>query len=263
MVRKIDKSYYIFLTFIPFLCIMLDLFLSTTAANKENIRGAINFDVSIINQSMYLSVWIAFATSLYGLANWIAMDWPNAIPKWVISKNNDTRMLSYNVFSFILYNGTLLISVFSSVNNIVGFNTWYKILKSVLEHMIVPVVMVVYYFLRVKPRENNKEYIVKWSWFSLIMPTVYFLYVTVRYIMLNAYYPTIFDDQGNAIGGANTMFPYAQMIPGKIGWVGYFFWCLGLFVTMWGFCIGFNALSNVTHRKLAEKFNLKESLIVK
>ncbi|AOX43923.1 hypothetical protein S100390_v1c05860 [Spiroplasma sp. NBRC 100390] len=233
---KIKYCFYVIFAIIPLFCVLLDLFFSTIQPDPQYGDATRNFDFSIINQSIYLSVWVALATAGYGILNWIHYHTKN-MPDWITGKNNLTRITTLNVISFIVFNTTLLISP----TNVVGFNTWYKILKSVLEHMLVPIIVIVYYFLFTTKSVGTKQYCKKYSWYNLILIIFYLLYVSVRGIML-----VNFISEGQK---AFTPFPYDQLNPFEVGFPIFFVGIISLLIIVVGLAIILNYLSNLRNKK--------------
>ncbi len=159
------------------------------------------------------------------------------MPDWITGKNNLTRITTLNVISFIVFNTTLLISP----TNVVGFNTWYKILKSVLEHILVPIIVIVYYFLFTTKSVGTKQYCKKYSWYNLILIIFYLLYVSVRGIML-----VKFISEGQK---AFTPFPYDQLNPFEVGFPIFFVGIISLLIIVVGLAIILNYLSNLWNKK--------------
>ncbi|AHI53247.1 hypothetical protein [Spiroplasma culicicola] len=233
--RILKYSFYVWFTIVPFFCILLDLLFSTIQPDPEYGDRTQNFDFSIINQMIYLSVWISFATSLFGLCNWIHFH-HNNMPSWLVGKNNITRLATLNVFAFILYNITLIVST------VVGFNTWYKILKSVLEHMITPVLFIVFYFVFANDKVDNKQYLKRYSWFNLMHVGLYMLFIAMRGIMITQFIPNIDD--------AFTPWPYDQLNPDIVGYPLFFLGIFAIFAGMILLAVFLNYLSNLKIHKL-------------
>ncbi|QBQ07979.1 hypothetical protein SGLAD_v1c07800 [Spiroplasma gladiatoris] len=255
----LKKSFYIWATFVPFFAIILDLFLSIIQADPKNGTSTINFDFSLINQLIYLSTWISMASFAYGLLNWINLDHKN-MPSWISNKNNLTRVTTLNLIMFLVYNLTSIIDLISGSNNIVGFNNWYKILKSVLEHMISPLMFIMFYFWNSKEIIATKTYVKKYSWYNFLMIAIYSLFISIRAIFLNTYYPQIFNPDGQTIGGAFTPFPYGQIspiMPDNKPIIITIMGILGLLISVWLIAIFLNFISNLFIKKIIKNNNIK------
>ncbi|WP_425379428.1 hypothetical protein [Spiroplasma endosymbiont of Stenodema calcarata] len=235
--KSLQRNYcfYVIFAIIPLFCVLLDLFFSTIQPDPQYGDSTINFDFSIINQSIYLSVWIALATANYGILNWTHCHTKN-MPKWITGKNNLTWITTLNLITFIVFNATLLISP----TNVVGFNTWYKILKSVLEHILTPIIVIIYYFLFTTKSIATMQYCKKYSWYNLILIICYLLYVLIRGIMLIRFMP-----EGKE---PFTPFPYEQLNPFKVGFPIFFGGVISLLIIVIGLAILLNSLSNFRNK---------------
>ncbi|WP_169729884.1 hypothetical protein [Mesoplasma seiffertii] len=236
MKEKVTISLYLFFAIVPLFCVTLDLFLSTILPDSEYGNMVNNFDFSIINQIIYFSVWSALITSVWGIC--MSIEYFNhKMPNWVKSRDTFTMVAVFNFIVFIVYMSGMI----ASMDNIVGFNTWYKILKSVLEHFIAPPILFLFYFLQKTERRNIKDYSVKNGLKTMIIPTIYVIFVTIRCVMIH----TFIDNIDNAF----TPFPYDQIdpytkpmylvIPGTIA----------LIVVPYLLGIGFNYLANINKWK--------------
>ena len=231
-------GFYVWFTIVPLLCVFLDLIFSTIQPDPEYGDYTTNFDFSIINQSIYLSVWISLATFVYGLFNWINIHTKN-MPSWITGKNNLTRITALNVLAFILYNVNLLVST-----NVVGFNTWYKIIKSVFEHMVTPLLIIGFYFIFITPIINSKDYFKKYSWYNIIHLAIYLFYVLLRAIILTSFPPHNQE--------VFTPFPYEQLDPRVVGYPLVILGVGALFVGIIVLATGLNYLSNLRNSNTRE-----------
>ncbi|WP_252320887.1 hypothetical protein [Spiroplasma endosymbiont of Lariophagus distinguendus] len=240
--EKIKYCFLVFFTIIPLFCVILDLLFSTIQPDPQYGDSTKNFDFSIINQSIYFSVWIALSTSVYGILNWINCHTKN-MPTWITGKNNLTHIATLNLGTFIVFNLTMIISP----NNIVGFNTWYKILKSILEHILVPIIVIFYYFFFRQINISTNQYFKKYCWYNLIVISIYLFYVSLRVIMLMNFLPPEQE--------AFTAFPYDQLNPYKIGWILFFLGITAFLVSTILISTLLNFLSNLIKKSVKKNPN--------
>lgn len=248
MNNKYKFWFLLWLAVIPLGGVILDLFMSTISPDPEYGDSTQHFDLSIINQITYLSVWNATFTSIWGICNLINLK-TNKLPNWIVEKNSFTFVLSLNVVVFLIYTFTMIVTP----GGIVGFNTWYKILKSVSEHFMTPPILVVFYFLTIHQYKSEKEYASRDGFWTLIFMGSYAAFVLIRCIMIHEFDPTMqnSDNSDNWF----TPFPYDQVDPySKPIWmclIGY------LLIAFAPYGVGnfFNWLSNKSSRSLVHKLN--------
>ncbi|QHX36882.1 hypothetical protein [Spiroplasma sp. BIUS-1] len=197
---------YVWCAVMPLLAIFLDLFLTVILGDAAT-ELTLNFDVSLINQMIYLSVWVTLATSIFGISNWINLH-NKKMPNWITGKNAHTLILVANIYVFALYNVTMWTS---NGEGIVGFNNWYKILKSIVEHSITPVAVLAIYALIRKQSVSVGQYSSKYCWYNLILPALYLIFIFFRAFLLVRY------KNMNPEAEIFMPFPYAQLDPGKVG----------------------------------------------
>ncbi|ASZ09288.1 hypothetical protein CK556_02955 [Mesoplasma chauliocola] len=187
MNRKIKIIFLIFFSFVPFFCIILDIFmtiLQPTETHKEFFQNL--FDITIASETIYFSIWTSILTTVWATCSIINIyrKKDNQI-RWAESEHVLTMIVSYQFLTFFIYTGTTLIAP----SKIVGFNTWYNILKSILEHWVVPIAIIFYYFyLSREVKMNSKEYAKKIGWKNCILPIIYIVYVTMRAGFLHYHY---------------------------------------------------------------------------
>ncbi|ATZ21713.1 hypothetical protein [Mesoplasma tabanidae] len=232
MKNKLKLAFLIFIAIVPIFCVSIDLIMSVIQPDTES-GGALSFDESIINQVIYFSVWTTLITSFWGIA--AVLNYFRKITNkiaWAESDNVLTMIVSYQIIVFLIYTFTFV----ASKDGIVGFSTWYKVLKSILEHWILPFVVIGYYVLI--PRESKlsaKEFMKKKAWINCIIPFAYILFISIRGLMI-----VKFTDKENWF----TPFPYSQLdptdqpvylwLPGMISFIGifYFFSSLVNFISI-------------------------------
>ncbi|AKU80101.1 hypothetical protein [Spiroplasma turonicum] len=202
--------------------------MSTISPSPKSLESR-NFDNSITNQIIYLSVWICIDNFVFGLLNLIHLKYKN-MPTWITNKSNFTRIVSLNVISFILYLGGL------SSKEVPGFDTWYNIIKSILEHFVTPVIIIIFYFILKREIVTSKVYIKKYSWNNFILITLYILFALTRSILLIKYDPI------NALHP----YPYKQMDPRIIGNFLFYTGIVSLILVCWLMGVFINYLSNLT-----------------
>lgn len=174
------------------------------------------------------------------------------MPKWAVGKNNLTRIVTLNLFTFIIYNVTLSVAK----DSVAGFSTWYNIIKSILEHMLTPILVITFYYLYKKQFFDTRTYTLKYSWFNLILTGIYLFYLIVRSQMLLKFAPTHIDPQtGHEITSAFTPFPYPQVDPTKIGYPLFFLIIFAGWSSLWAMAIGFNWSSNKLYKQNIETIN--------
>ncbi|AGM26227.1 hypothetical protein SSYRP_v1c06370 [Spiroplasma syrphidicola EA-1] len=234
---KIKYGLFVIFALVPLFCVLLDLFFSTIIMDSQYGEQTRNFDYSIINQSIYLSVWIALATSCYGFLNWINCH-TKTMPTWITGKNNLTRIVTLNLISFLIFTLTFAIAP----QSIVGFNTWYKIIKSVFEHMLIPIIILAYYFLFTTNKISTKQYCQKYCWYNLPLLIIYVTYVFLRWVMLVTYFPS---DKGEPF----TPMPYDQIDPANVGYPLFFLAIFALLLVTISLAILLNFLSNLRSKK--------------
>ncbi|AVN59044.1 hypothetical protein [Mesoplasma florum] len=199
MKKKIDLIVLSLIAVIPFFCVLIDLILSVVKAGKS----AISFDESLMNQLIYFSVWTTLLTGFWGIASVISFfKKPSKKIAWAESDNVITMIVTYQILVFLVYSITFLVYR----KDIAGFDTWYKILKSVLEHWLLPIGIIIYYFT--KERKSNLsqiDYMKNKAWINCFIPMFYVLFVTTRGLLI-MYYPN---------GETNNLpvFPYRQIDP--------------------------------------------------
>ncbi|AGR41295.1 hypothetical protein [Spiroplasma taiwanense] len=258
--KKIEKTFLIWFALVPILCVLLDLFFTTIQPKYgpgKDGEYTVNFDYALISQSLYLSVWSALATSAYGITNWISINYNN-MPKWISGKNNLTRLVVINIVTFLIYNSQLIISsVTKNWSGMTGFDTWYNIFKSVFEHVLTPILVIVFYFIIPKGIVNNKTYFKKYSWFNILLIGTYTVYILTRAAMLINYYP---DDREM---GAYKPFPYPQIDPYVVGWGVFSVELIAVVFAPVGLGCGLNYLTNILYSKQILKIeNYNNSKVV-
>ncbi|ATG97509.1 hypothetical protein [Mesoplasma lactucae] len=189
MKRKWQIFFYSWFGLVSIFCVLLDLFMSTIQPdNHAKGQGWFTsyFDLSIINQFIYISVWTTLLVATFGILSFIAL-FVKKMPKWILGKNNRTFLVSMTSIVFFVYT----VSLISNPDGIIGFDIWYKILKSSLEHFITPILMVVFYFCYVDKEQNVscKAYAKKYGWLTIIFTGTYILVMVIRAAMLYNYGP--------------------------------------------------------------------------
>ncbi|AKU80010.1 hypothetical protein [Spiroplasma turonicum] len=237
--KKIVFLFYLFVTIVPIFCLLLDYFMSSIQPVEMNV-GEYSIDKSLINQLIYWSVWSSIDICIFGLLNAINNK-HNNMPNWITGKNNFTRITAESFILFVIWIGGL------AGGAVVGFNSWYKITKSILEHVLVPIIIIIFYFLINNERFSTKIYFKKYSWFSLIVVSLYSLFVISRAIMIQFY-----DNNDEPF----SQFPYDQMNPSIVGWplvIIFFILFLSSFVAI---STLFNWLSNINLKYRSKKNNI-------
>ncbi|AKX34726.1 hypothetical protein SLITO_v1c11150 [Spiroplasma litorale] len=242
MIKKLNLIFFIWCATVPFFCIILDLVMSTIQPVEEP-PGTYGFDKSVINQIIYWSVWGTLDTFVFGLLNLIHYKWKN-MPKWVTGKNNFTRVTTDNVILLIIWLGGL------AGNAVVGFNSWYKIIKAILEHVITPILIILYYFIIVREKISSSQYSKKYTWFNLLLVGVYSTFVISRAILIEYYAPKPFF----------TQFPYDQMDPSIMGWPLVVFFFIGFMSSFIFLSIFINYMSNLSIDSLNKRKLKKEKV---
>ncbi|ATG97510.1 hypothetical protein [Mesoplasma lactucae] len=189
MNRKWKIFFYLWFSIVPIFCILLDTFLSTTnPVNTPQGQGYFTsyFDLSVVSQLIYISVWTAILVAVFGILNFIAL-FVKKMPNWVSNKVNRTFVTSMTTMVFCIY----LVAFIADPKGIVGMDVWYKILKSSLEHFATPILMLVFYLTYVDETPIScKSYAEKWGWYSIIFTSVYIIFIVIRAAMLYKYGPT-------------------------------------------------------------------------
>lgn len=246
MNKKYIFWFLLWLAVIPLGGVLLDLFMSTISPDPEYGESTKHFDLSIINQITYLSVWNAVFTSMWAICNLINLK-TNKLPNWLTGKNCFTFVVSLNTFVFLIYTATMIFTP----GGIVGFNTWYKILKSVCEHFMTPPILIIFYFLTIHEFKSAKQFASRDGFWTLIFMVSYALFVLIRCVMIHEFDPTMQNDTNS--DNWFTPFPYDQVDPySKPIW-----FCLSAYVAIlfapYGFGNLFNWLSNLSSKSLVTK----------
>ncbi|ASZ09205.1 hypothetical protein CK556_02455 [Mesoplasma chauliocola] len=233
---RMKLSALLFIAFIPIFCILIDLIMSVAQTSES----AISFDVSFINQIIYFSVWTTLLTSIWGIASVLSyFRKPSNKIAWAESDNVATMVMTYQLIVFFVYTVTFI----AYIDDIAGFDTWFKILKSILEHWILPVVIVTYYFLRERTSNLSwKEFLIKKAWINSIIPVFYIFFVGIRGFLI-LHFP---NGETNNI----PIFPYRQIDPTKYP---VYIWLSGIlsFIILPSFIsTGLNFASIKAHNKL-------------
>ncbi|QGS52185.1 hypothetical protein [Spiroplasma tabanidicola] len=252
--KKLELGFYLWLAIVPIFCIGLDLILSITNPVDVPPFGlrTRDFDISFMAQSIYLSVWVGALTSIYGIINTIAFFKPDAMPKWVVNKNFFTALIAVTFVQFLVYNLNLIYQK-STNKQTIGFNTWYNIIKSILEHMLTPILMFTFYYLFPKSIVKDKDYMKKYSWLNYIFLTMYVTFAITRAALEIKYYPGARDESM----GYNP-FPYPQLDWQKVGVGVFIVGIIGLYVALWLIAVFFNYTSNLVYAKQNNLANEKK-----
>jgi len=179
--------FYAWMVVVPIFCIVLDLFMSTispTISKNGNQNPTSYFDLSVINQFVYFSVWVTLGIAVFGLVNLINL-FTNKMPRWLTTKNNHTFITSMGIIIMIAYS---LMLIFNPEREN-RFGVWYKTLKTILEHFITPLLLIVLYFFHPTGMVKTRNYAKKTGWITIIFPVVYVLVVVIRAAMLYKYGP--------------------------------------------------------------------------
>lgn len=179
--------FYAWMVVVPIFCIALDLFMSTispTTDKNGNQNPTSYFDLSAINQFVYFSIWVTIAIAIFGLVNLINL-FTNKMPGWLTGKNNHTFVTSMGIIIMLAYS---LMLIFNPERGD-RFGVWYKILKTILEHFITPLLLIVLYFLHPTGRVKTRNYAKKTGWITMILPVIYVLVMVIRAAMLYTYGP--------------------------------------------------------------------------
>ncbi|ATQ35649.1 hypothetical protein MENTO_v1c05140 [Mesoplasma entomophilum] len=245
MKNKIKLTLLLFIAITPIFCVGIDLLMSVIQPDSES-GGALTFDQSIINQVIYFSVWTTLITSFWGIAAVLNYFRKNSKRiAWAESDNVMTMVVSYQIVVFLIYTFTFI----ASRDGIVGFNTWYKVLKSVLEHWILPFVVIGYYILRERESTlTSKEFMKKKAWINCIIPFAYIFFISIRGLMIVKY-----SDKADWF----TPFPYSQLDPTDQP---VYLWLPGMisFIALFYFV---SSLVNFTSIKLNNKISIKYKFV--
>ncbi|WP_027063368.1 hypothetical protein [Mesoplasma seiffertii] len=231
---------------IPLGVVLLDLFLSIVEQNDNVVSS--NFDISLINQIVYLSVWNAVASSIWAICNLIKLSKPETY-KFLGSRETFTLITTLNIFVFLMYTSTFL----AAPETIPGFSTWYQIVKSVLEHFLTPPLVVLMYFLTAEKRYSSKVYAKHRAWSAMVIPAGYIVFILIRAAFLYSFAdnPTV-------------PFPYPIVDPWKVP-----LWLslgaiIGVLFGNYGIATFLNCMNNRVHNyrhlKLYRKIKSNEAL---
>ncbi|AUF83466.1 hypothetical protein CXP39_01465 [Mesoplasma syrphidae] len=214
---------------IPLGVVLLDLFLSIVEQNNDSVSN--NFDISLINQVIYLSVWNAIISSIWGICNLIKISKPQAY-QFLGSRETFTLITTLNIFVFLVYATNFIVAP----DTIPGFKSWYQILKSVLEHFVTPPLVVLLYFMTVEKRYSSRQYAKRGGWNAMIIPGAYIVFIMIRAAFLYSFSEDPF-----------TPFPYAIADPWKVP-----LWLsagaiLGALFANYGIATFLNCMSNRIH----------------
>lgn len=189
---------------IPVFCVLLDLICNTIYGIQIKVgeeHKRLSFDACLAEQTIYFSVWTAVVTSSWGTVNIINYFKKENKIKWGQSENTLTMIFIYNFISTLIYTFTMFIAR----DTVSGFSNWYNIIKSVFEHWIIPLMLIVYYFsFRESKNLDLKKYAKHKAWLNLILPFIYACYITLRVVLLSKY---------DMFGEVARTFPYEQMDP--------------------------------------------------
>ncbi|AGR42355.1 hypothetical protein [Spiroplasma diminutum] len=235
-----EYYFYVWCTLALFFALLLDIICGYLFDPKKT-----SFDLVIIDQTLYLSVWVALITSMFGLINWINYHKKN-MANWMVGKNAHTAIATLNFLVFLLFNITFIVQK----GDIIGFDTWYGRTKSSIEHIITPIMVLAFYFIYQKERIEDKIFAKNYCWFNLIYIGTYSFYILLRTSL-------IYNLESNEELGFLPFFPYPQIDPKIVGFPIFIIGTLsGNFGTVL-ISIFLNAMSNLNLLKLESRRNLK------
>ncbi|WP_339030356.1 hypothetical protein [Spiroplasma endosymbiont of Cantharis nigra] len=233
--------FYVWCTLALALALLLDLICGTLYDPKKS-----DFNVAIIEQTIYFSVWVAVITSIFGLINWIHLH-NKSMARWMVGKNIHTSITTLNVLIFILFNVTFI----AQKGDIIGFDTWYGKTKSIIEHFMTPIMVLTFYFIYQNEKVEDKIFIKKYCWFNLIFITIYSFYIILRMIMLLKL----------EIETTETLplIPYPQIDPTIVGYPIFITGTLcGIFGTVF-ISVFFNKMSNLNYSAIQKNLLANEA----
>ncbi|AVN65244.1 hypothetical protein CG002_02685 [Mesoplasma florum] len=186
MNKKVKLGFLLFFAITPFFCILLDVVMVIIQPTEINETVNQNlFDITIASETIYFSIWTSILTIVWGICSVINyFRKPSNKIRWAESEHVLTMIISYQFLVMLVYTGTILFAN----DKIEGMNCWYNILKSILEHWIVPIAIIGFYFYI--PREvkmKTKDYMKKVGWKNCILPLIYIIYITFRAGMIKHY----------------------------------------------------------------------------
>ncbi|WP_342269395.1 hypothetical protein [Spiroplasma endosymbiont of Aspidapion aeneum] len=195
--NKKHLPFFIYFAVIPLLSVISDLIFSVT--NPPKTDSTYYFDFSLINQIVYFSVWVSITTSVVGiyLIIWYCKGEYEKISNFNVMM---TTIISFNSVIFLVY----WLGLVFSPKSIQGFSTPYKIIKSIVEHGITPLLFIFYYFFIWKndKKYSTIDYIKYKSWYLAIIPGIYIIFYVTRSLMIHNY-----GRENDYIFNSN---PYAQ-----------------------------------------------------
>ncbi|ATQ35700.1 hypothetical protein MENTO_v1c05680 [Mesoplasma entomophilum] len=186
MNRKIKLGFLLFFALTPFFCIMLDIIMTIIQPSEINIAVNQNlFDITIASETIYFSIWTSILTIVWATCSIINYyRKPSNKIKWSESEHVLTMIVAYQLLVMLVYTGTI---IFAN-DKIEGMDTWYNILKSILEHWLVPIVIIGFYFyIPRKEKLDAKNYVKNIGWKNCILPIIYIIYITLRAGLIKYY----------------------------------------------------------------------------
>ncbi|AOG60327.1 hypothetical protein SHELI_v1c03740 [Spiroplasma helicoides] len=247
--KKLELTFYFWFAIIPIFCIVFDTIFSIIEPNEGTFSTRTqDFDIAVMSQTIYLSVWVGMFTSIYGILNIIAFFKPNAMPQWVRGKNFFTSIMALVLIEFIVYNVDL---IYTKVTDkpFIGFNTWYNIIKSILEHMLTPIISFIYFYVFAKSLIKTKEYMKKYSFYVYIMLIPYLTYAIIRAFFELEYYPGVRSNSNGKNPGFNP-FPYPEMDWTNVGPALFVVGLISLIVVAWAIGVFLNWTSNLAYKSI-------------
>lgn len=255
-----EISFFTFIIFISVFCFLLDLICSvligvrTMGDGSQTANGELQkltLEVALYNQFTFYSIWVLFVNIVYSIYRIVLND-----RKYVYGTKmqeghwSDVIIILINMVAFTLYALTLITAAASNTQGLVnGSFLDYQIVKSTLEHFIMPIVILVYLFVFARFQINLKEFIVKRSWYPAVGVAIYAVYVIVLFAVNQNFVtnPHMID------------FPYGFISPGKIGYSGTISLAIVAVGAHFGLTVGlawaYNAAADVNLIKFNDHFN--------
>ncbi|QBQ07275.1 hypothetical protein SGLAD_v1c00740 [Spiroplasma gladiatoris] len=249
MNKKTEKFFYIWLSIMPPLGILFEIICLIIWPETLEGKKTSYFDIAVMYEFRYATIWVSVFTMVYGILNWIKLD-HNIIGDWVARRNFLTTITTLSFVESLVYNSAF-VAYYLGLGEIASVETWYNILKAVMEHFVTPTIILIFYFICKKNTVDNKTYIKKYSWLNLIFIFIYSTYMIFRSFMIINFFE---DWENNSL----MAFPYPQLNPYTKGWGLYIFGIISTYIATWLISVTLNFLINyVDKKKLYKKNNVK------
>ncbi|WP_338983505.1 hypothetical protein [Spiroplasma endosymbiont of Othius punctulatus] len=250
-----EISFFTFVLFISAFCFFLDLICSmvigvTTMGDGTSTEiHKLPFSVAIYNQLTFYSIWVLFINVFYAIYRIMLND-----RKYIYGTKmqeghwSDLLIILINMVSFSLYTPTLIASVVLQKGDLIaGAALDYQIVKSALEHVIMPPTITIYLLVFARFQIDFKDFVSKRSWYAPLGVGIYGIYVISLFGLSESF---TFDEY-------MIRFPYMFIAPDKMTYFGTAGFALLAVVAHFGASVGVAWAFNKTVSRNVLIFNKK------